>query len=142
MITLDVADVLTCCASPSYAKIVASGQHSSMEALIDHARSAWWQQVSPLSNVMGAQCTLHLRTHRLKLLLGDAPTQVPVTCWLEAFAAHPRIGDMKSLQQKFGAFTDHSRSEQASAAAASSDVLQVQSRLHMPIPCMCHICPS
>ena len=60
MITLDVADVLTCCASPSYAKIVASGQHSSMEALIDHARSAWWQQVSPLSNVMGlsAHCIL------------------------------------------------------------------------------------
>ena len=49
MITLDAADVLTCCASPSYAEIVASGSHSSLDALINNARCAWWQQVMPLS---------------------------------------------------------------------------------------------
>ena len=46
MIALDVADVLACCASLSYAEILAAASHSSMDALMDHARSVWWQQVT------------------------------------------------------------------------------------------------
>ena len=75
-------------------------------------------------------------------LLGDGPTQVPVTCWLEAFAAHPRIGDVDSLRKRFGAFTEHSRSEQATAATASSDVLQVRSLLREIHSCMRQLCPT
>ena len=58
MITLDVADVLACCASSSYAEIVASGSHSSLDALIDRARCAWWQQV-PSTCQPSSSCRRH-----------------------------------------------------------------------------------
>ena len=44
-----------------------------------------------------------------------------MTGWLEAFAAHPKIGDMDSLRRKFDAFTAFSQGEQAAAAASASD---------------------
>lgn len=44
--------------------------------------------------------------------------------WLEAFAAHPRIGDIDGLRKKFGAFADHSRGEQSAASGASEAVLR------------------
>lgn len=49
--------------------------------------------------------------------------------WLEAFDAHPRIGDLEGLRKKYGAFSDLSRSEQAGASSASPKVLQVGSNL-------------
>lgn len=52
--------------------------------------------------------------------------QVPVTGWLEAFAAHPRIGDMEALRFKHGASATMSREEQAAAASGADDqVLRV-----------------
>ena len=52
--------------------------------------------------------------------------QVPVTGWLEAFAAHPRIGDMEALRSKHGASATMSREEQAAAASGADDqVLRV-----------------
>ena len=51
--------------------------------------------------------------------------QTPVSGWLEAFAAHPRIGDVEALRSRFGAFVDSSRREQA-ASAPSDAQLQVQ----------------
>lgn len=46
--------------------------------------------------------------------------------WLEAFAAHPRIGDIESLKKKFGAFAEMSKGEQSAAAATGNDeVFQV-----------------
>lgn len=51
--------------------------------------------------------------------------QIPITGWLEAFAAHPRIGDIESLKKKFGAFEDFSKGEQSAVAeSASSDVIR------------------
>ncbi|DBA92662.1 TPA: hypothetical protein ACH3X1_002874 [Trebouxia sp. C0004] len=47
-----------------------------------------------------------------------------VTDWLEAFAAHPRIGDLDSLKAKFTQFAKSSQTEQATAATASGDILQ------------------
>jgi hypothetical protein len=52
--------------------------------------------------------------------------QVPVQGWLDAFAAHPRIGDLASLREKHGAFEDLSKNEQAGTTDASADVLQVE----------------
>ena len=52
--------------------------------------------------------------------------QVPPSGWLEAFAAHPRIGDLDGLKRKYGDFADMSRSEQASASRASERTLQVK----------------
>ncbi|PRW32944.1 uric acid degradation bifunctional TTL isoform X1 [Chlorella sorokiniana] len=51
--------------------------------------------------------------------------QTPVTGWLEAFAAHPKIGDLEGLRKKYGGtFGDLSRGEQAAAAGAPEVVLQ------------------
>ena len=47
----------------------------------------------------------------------------PEDC-LEAFAAHPRIGDVGALQAKFAATRAWASAEQAGVAAASQDVLQ------------------
>ena len=41
--------------------------------------------------------------------------------WLEAFAAHPLIGDAEGLKRKFGAFAELSKGEQGAAAAAASE---------------------
>jgi len=43
--------------------------------------------------------------------------------WKDAFAAHPRIGDQKSLRGRFPATHQLSESEQAGVRAASDDVL-------------------
>ena len=43
--------------------------------------------------------------------------------WKDAFAAHPRIGDQKSLRARFPATHQLSESEQAGVRAASDDVL-------------------
>ncbi len=58
--------------------------------------------------------------------LPPAP-QTDVPGWLEAFAAHPRIGDVEGLKRKFGAFGSHSNEEQAAALAGHDDrVFQVR----------------
>lgn len=50
--------------------------------------------------------------------------QTSVAGWLEAFAAHPRIGEAPSLLAKLGAFAIMSRHEQSGTAGASHDVFQ------------------
>ena len=47
--------------------------------------------------------------------------QTPVSGWLEAFEAHPRIGDVESLRKKFDAFSAMSKGEQAASAATATD---------------------
>lgn len=49
--------------------------------------------------------------------------EVPAADWLQAFAAHPRIGDLDGLRKKFGAFADMSKGEQAAAAATATDLV-------------------
>jgi 2-oxo-4-hydroxy-4-carboxy-5-ureidoimidazoline decarboxylase len=44
--------------------------------------------------------------------------------WLEAFAAHPRIGDRDAMRAKFDATAAWSAREQAGVDAATDDVLQ------------------
>ena len=54
--------------------------------------------------------------------------QTPITGWLEAFAAHPKIGDLEGLRKKYAgtAFGALSTGEQAGAAGAPEVVLQVR----------------
>eukprot|EP00887_Chlorella_sp_A99_P007198 scaffold2.g7198.t1 len=52
--------------------------------------------------------------------------QMPIVGWLEAFAAHPKIGDLERLKAKYGAFADMSKGEQAAAAGASEATLQAR----------------
>ena len=44
--------------------------------------------------------------------------------WREAFAQHPRIGDIKSLRKKFSTASDWAKGEQAEASGASERVLK------------------
>jgi 2-oxo-4-hydroxy-4-carboxy-5-ureidoimidazoline decarboxylase len=44
--------------------------------------------------------------------------------WLEAFAAHPRIGELDALRARFAATAAWSAHEQAGVAGAPEDVLQ------------------
>jgi 2-oxo-4-hydroxy-4-carboxy-5-ureidoimidazoline decarboxylase len=44
--------------------------------------------------------------------------------WLEAFAQHPRIGDLESLRGRFGADADWSRAEQRGAHGAGEPTLR------------------
>lgn len=50
--------------------------------------------------------------------------QTSVAGWLEAFGAHPRIGNAAALRAKLGSFADMSRDEQSATAGASEDVFQ------------------
>jgi 2-oxo-4-hydroxy-4-carboxy-5-ureidoimidazoline decarboxylase len=44
--------------------------------------------------------------------------------WLEAFAAHPRIGDLEALRKKFATTADWCAAEQAGVLGTGADVLQ------------------
>lgn len=44
--------------------------------------------------------------------------------WLEAFAAHPRIGDIDSLRKKFATTADWASGEQAGVAGADETVIR------------------
>jgi OHCU decarboxylase len=44
--------------------------------------------------------------------------------WLEAFSAHPRIGDFKSLREKFASTADFCRGEQAGMSNADENTLR------------------
>lgn len=106
MVTVTSDQLLTACACRSFAaSVAAASPFSSMEALLSHARDVWYTQVRQ-------PC---LTTTR------DTHPQTPVAGWLEAFAAHPRIGDLESLRTKYGAFADLSKGEQAAAAASATD---------------------
>jgi 2-oxo-4-hydroxy-4-carboxy-5-ureidoimidazoline decarboxylase len=44
--------------------------------------------------------------------------------WLEAFAAHPRIGDIGNLRKKFAPTADWASREQSGVAGANEDILR------------------
>src|SRR5262249_21061146 len=62
--------------------------------------------------------------HELLQAADDVWAGLDRTDWLEAFAAHPRIGDLDALRTKFAATADMCAGEQAGVAGAADDVLQ------------------
>jgi 2-oxo-4-hydroxy-4-carboxy-5-ureidoimidazoline decarboxylase len=54
----------------------------------------------------------------------QAFSQMSKTDWLDAFAAHPKIGDIDSLRQKYGNTKDWAQNEQAGVSGTSSRVLE------------------
>lgn len=48
---------------------------------------------------------------------------MPVTGWLQAFAAHPRLGDVEGLRAKFAATAAWCEGEQRAVASASEETL-------------------
>ena len=116
--------LLDCCSCRSWAAVVAArGPYGSLDALIDAAREVWWHQVGGAAPRVGG---LPLAC-RPPLPPPLPHPQTPISGWLEAFAAHPKIGDLEGLRKKYGgAFGDMSRGEQAAAAGAPEAVLQVR----------------
>ena len=51
--------------------------------------------------------------------------QVPVTGWLQAFAAHPKLGRVQAAQTTSPEFLQLSKGEQAGVASAPSSVIEV-----------------
>ncbi|MEF1311243.1 2-oxo-4-hydroxy-4-carboxy-5-ureidoimidazoline decarboxylase [Vibrio mytili] len=54
----------------------------------------------------------------------SAFAQLEENDWLEAFAGHPMIGDLKSLEKKYSQGKDLSEKEQKNVQQASTEVLQ------------------
>lgn len=74
--------------------------------------------VQTLSTELPASALADFAPKTQKVFLAS---QTPVSGWLEAFAAHPRIGDVDGLRKKFGAFAAFSQGEQAAASASATD---------------------
>ena len=62
--------------------------------------------------------------------LREASADLTEQDWLQAFAAHPMIGDVDSLREKYASTKEFAAAEQASAAEASEAVLQELARLN------------
>jgi len=60
----------------------------------------------------------------LLLAAETAFTSMEKSDWLDAFAAHPKIGDLNSLRQKYGNTKDWAENEQSGVAGTSSEVLE------------------
>jgi len=48
-------------------------------------------------------------------------TSMEKSDWLDAFAAHPKIGDLNSLRQKYGNTRDWAQNEQSGVAGTSTE---------------------
>ncbi|MBX3432519.1 MAG: 2-oxo-4-hydroxy-4-carboxy-5-ureidoimidazoline decarboxylase [Pirellulales bacterium] len=77
---------------------------------------AWIRAMTARRPFAGA-ATIHAAADECFDQLADAD-------WLEAFACHPKIGDVSSLRMKFAGNDRWSRGEQAGVDAASEDVIQ------------------
>ena len=94
-ISITKEQAVSCCASPGWAERLASGSPYCDFSSIIDAARRVWWAETGASE------------------------------WLKAFAAHPRIGDNKAVEEKPAAFAAFSRSEQAAANESSSaDVAQ------------------
>ena len=124
--------IFDCCACRSYARLLAQrGPFADSSALIDSARAIWWHQVLPARS----QPPRSARPGRLRQVgLAErvrVRAQVAVTGWLEALAAHPRIGDVEGLRKKFGAFAEASKQEQSASGASETELQVGLDVLHM-----------
>ena len=109
--------ILECCASPHFASSLAShAPFATLENVIYSSRYVWWHEVSHSVSTISKTNFQFPRLLNFVYIL-----QTPITGWLEAFAAHPKIGDLDSLRKKFDAFNAHSQGEQVTAAASATD---------------------
>lgn len=79
--------------------------------------STRWAQQMTLARPFESESALLEAAERAWWQLAEAD-------WLEAFAAHPRIGDLKSLREKFATTAAWASHEQAGAIGAGDQVLE------------------
>ena len=62
--------------------------------------------------------------NQLRLCAEQAFNQLESSDWLEAFACHPKIGDIDSLRMKYAGNDKWSHGEQSGVSAAGEDVIE------------------
>ena len=87
------------------------------EALLRCCGSKRWAEAMATRRPFSDSAALHRAAEEV----GDALAREG---WLEAFAAHPRIGDLSRLRERFGGSGEWSRREQAGIASASEETLE------------------
>lgn len=113
MIECTKEQVLSCCQCDSFAsQVAANGPFRTFDDLLETSRHVWWHQVG------GIQAFVQ---NILMKLESPPPVQTPLAGWLQALAAHPRLGDTKSLKAKFDPFTKMSLNEQSTAASSATE---------------------
>ncbi|MBX9694901.1 MAG: 2-oxo-4-hydroxy-4-carboxy-5-ureidoimidazoline decarboxylase [Cyanobacteria bacterium] len=74
-----------------------------------------------------SEMALHRPFHTPDELLHHAErvwARLDETDWLEAFDAHPKIGDVESLKKKYGATRNWSENEQSGVSSAEQSVIE------------------
>jgi 5-hydroxyisourate hydrolase/2-oxo-4-hydroxy-4-carboxy-5-ureidoimidazoline decarboxylase len=125
LLVLGHDDALSCCAAAQFAqRLAGGGPYGSIEDAVAAARRIWWHEVRATCRAAALPSS---RARPPRRRIPHLQTDVPG--WLEAFAAHPRIGDVEGLKRKFGAFGSHSNEEQAAALSDHNErVFQVPPR--------------
>ena len=111
-----LASLLTCCGSTAWAEAMAAGAPYETEAACLSASSSVWRSVGPEGGKgeggSGGD--------------GGGGEGVETQAWMQAFAAHPKIGDADALREKFkgtagseAAFGKMSEHEQKGVEGAS-----------------------
>jgi hypothetical protein len=83
------------------AKLAAARPFDSAAALHEAATRIWWNEARAPRGAAAKRG--HASFGARALTRAALRAQVPAAGWLEAFAAHPRIGDVDGLRQKFAA---------------------------------------
>jgi 2-oxo-4-hydroxy-4-carboxy-5-ureidoimidazoline decarboxylase len=109
-----LASLLTCCGSTAWAEAMAAGAPYETEAACLSASSSVWRSVGPEGGGKGEGGG------------GGGGAGVETQAWMQAFAAHPKIGDADALREKFkgtagseAAFGKMSEHEQKGVEGAS-----------------------
>jgi 2-oxo-4-hydroxy-4-carboxy-5-ureidoimidazoline decarboxylase len=90
---------------------------SAQNALLQLCGSSRWAGMMAASRRFASSDALHAAAdEHFELLDRDD--------WLEAFAHHPRIGDVENLRARFGATAAWSQGEQQGMDAAADDVIE------------------
>lgn len=78
--------------------------------------SLWWTEQMLTQRPLANAQAMHV-------VADEAFDNMPREAWLEAFAGHPRIGDLNSLKMKFAGNRDWSAGEQSGVAGADNELL-------------------
>ena len=103
--------------NPKLDNLNALSQQQYLEQLQHICSSQRWQQLMLKQRPIRSM-------QQFKQVAEDAFKQLNEADWLEAFAGHPMIGDMSSLQKKYSQAKHLSQAEQAQVAEAQQDTLQ------------------
>lgn len=92
-------------------------QHDARAAFLHCCGARKWANAMEAARPFADDTTLHD-------VADDAFAQLTEQDWLEAFAAHPRIGDIESLRKKYAQNAGWSQGEQSGAIGADEAVLK------------------